>query len=149
MVKGLLYRLYEGRLFADVQRSPLPRHVGLIQDGHRRYARESGLSNPREGYRLGADKTEEVLTWCAALGIPVITLWWLSTENLARESDEIGAILQVIEERMSEWSRGRLVQQLGIRVRAVGKLELLPASVREVLQGVESATQSYNRMLLK
>jgi len=148
MVKRLLYRLYEERLFADVQRSPLPRHVGLIQDGHRRYARESGLSNPREGYRLGADKTEEVLTWCAALGIPVITLWWLSTENLARESDEIGAILQVIEERMSEWSRGRLVQQLGIRVRAVGKLELLPASVREVLQGVESATQSYNRMLL-
>ena len=148
MLKRLLYRLYEGRLFADVQRSPLPRHVGLIQDGHRRYARESGLSNPREGYRLGADKTEEVLTWCAALGIPVITLWWLSTENLARESDEIGAILQVIEERMSEWSRGRLVQQLGIRVRAVGKLELLPASVREVLQDVESATQSYNRMLL-
>lgn len=148
MLKKLLYQLYEGRLFAGVRRSPVPRHIGLIQDGHRRYARESGLSSPREGYLLGADKTEEVLTWCAALGIPVVTLWWLSTENLARESDEVAAILQVIEERMSEWSRGRLVQQLGIRVRTVGKLELLPASVREVLQNVESATQGYNRMLL-
>src|SRR5262249_57430059 len=100
LLKGFFAGLWGGGFCAVVQRSPLPRHVGLIQDGHRRYARESGLSNPREGYRLGADKTEEVLTWCAALGIPVITLWWLSTENLARESDEIGAILQVIQERM-------------------------------------------------
>src|SRR5215470_8910645 len=104
MLKQLLYRLYEARLLSSVRRSPMPRHIGLIQDGNRRYARESGFSSTREGYLLGADKTEEVLTWCAGLGIPVITLWWLSTENLARDSDEIAAILQVIQERMSEWS---------------------------------------------
>jgi short-chain Z-isoprenyl diphosphate synthase len=148
VLKNLLYRIYERQLLADVRSRPIPRHVGLIQDGNRRYAREAGLSDPREGYRLGAIKTEEVLTWCTALGIPVVTLWWLSTENLTREPDEVVAILRVIEEKMVEWMQGGLVQQLRIRVRPIGKLELLPASTLQVLRGIDSATQHYNRMLL-
>jgi short-chain Z-isoprenyl diphosphate synthase len=148
VVKNLLYRLYERQLLADVRRRPIPRHVGLIQDGNRRYARETGLSDPREGYLLGATKTEEVVTWCAGLGIPVVTLWWLSTENLTREPDEVVAILRVIEQKMAEWMQGGFVKQLRIRVRPIGKLELLPASTRQVLQGIDSATQHHDRMLL-
>lgn len=148
MLKSLLYRLYEKQLFAEILRGPIPRHVGLIQDGHRRHARESGLSDPGEGYRAGADKTEEVLTWCRELSIPVITLWWLSTENLARGPEEVAVILEVIETRMSEWAEGGLVQQLGIRVRPVGKLEALPASTREALRQVESATERNHQMLV-
>src|SRR5439155_12895926 len=53
----VLYRFYEARLLDDVIRGRLPRHLGLIQDGHRRYAREAGLSN-LNGYRLGAAKAE-------------------------------------------------------------------------------------------
>ena len=148
MLKNILYRVYERQLLADVRSRPVPRHVGLIQDGNRRYAREAGLSDPREGYLLGATKTEEVLTWCVALGIPVVTLWWLSTENLTREPDEVATILRVIEEKMAEWMQGSFVQQLQIRVRPIGKLELLPASTLQVLRGIDSATQHYNRMLL-
>jgi len=82
-LKDVLYRIYGARLLAGVRRRPVPSHLGLIQDGHRRYARQAGLSN-LEGYRLGADKAREVLTWCAELGVPMVSLWWLSTENLAR-----------------------------------------------------------------
>ena len=57
----------------------------------------------QEGYRRGAAKTEEVLTWCGDLAIPVITLWWLSTENLTREPVEVAAVLSVIEQKMVEW----------------------------------------------
>ena len=106
MLKNLLYRLYERQLLTDVRSRRIPCHVGLIQDGNRRYAREAGISDPREGYLLGATKTEEVLTWCVALGIPVVTLWWLSTENLTREPDEVATILRVIEEKMAEWMQG-------------------------------------------
>ena len=148
MLKNLLYRIYEKQLLVDVQSRRIPRHVGLIQDGNRRYIRETGLSDPREGYLLGATKTEEVLTWCAALDIPVVTLWWLSTENLTREPDEVATILRVIEEKMAEWMQGSFVQQLRIRVRPIGKLELLPASTLQALQSIDSATQHYNRMLL-
>ena len=148
MLKNLLYRVYERQLLNDVQRQPIPRHVGLIQDGNRRYAREAGLSEPREGYLLASVKTEEVLTWCAALGIPVVTLWWLSTENLTRDPDEVATILQVIEQKMAEWMQGGLVQQLRIRVRPIGKLELLPASTLQILRGIDSATQHHDRMLV-
>lgn len=148
MLKNLLYRVYERQLLNDVRRQPIPRHVGLIQDGNRRYAREAGLSEPREGYLLASVKTEEVLTWCAALGIPVVTLWWLSTENLTREPDEVATILQIIEQKMAEWMQGGLVMQLRIRVRPIGKLELLPASTLQILRGIDSATQHHDRMLV-
>jgi len=148
VLKNLLYRVYERQLLNDVRRRPIPRHVGLIQDGNRRYAREAGLSEPREGYLLASVKTEEVLTWCVALGIPVVTLWWLSTENLTREPDEVATILRVIEQKMAEWMQGGLVQQLRIRVRPIGKLELLPASTLQILRGIDSATQHHDRMLV-
>ena len=107
MLKYLLYRLYERRLLGEVARGPIPRHLGLIQDGHRRYAREAGLSNLK-GYRLGATKAEEVLTWCAQLRIPMVTLWWLSTENLRRDAVDVSAVLEVIEDKIPEWVQGGL-----------------------------------------
>jgi short-chain Z-isoprenyl diphosphate synthase len=147
MLKRILYRLYGHQLLANVLQRPTPHHLGLIQDGHRRYARRAGLSNV-EGYRLGAAKAEEVLTWCAELKIPMLSLWWLSTENLAREPDEVAAVLGVIEEKMADWIRGGLTERLGIRIRPIGKLELLPASALRALQGAETATQHHDRMLL-
>jgi short-chain Z-isoprenyl diphosphate synthase len=109
--------------------------------------REAGLSNVT-GYRLGASKAEEVLTWCAQLKIPMVTLWWLSTENLTREPDEVAAVLEVIEGKLPEWIQRGWTERLGIRIRPIGKLELLPASVREVLASAESATRDHDRLLL-
>jgi short-chain Z-isoprenyl diphosphate synthase len=147
MVKRLLYRLYERHLLNTVLQRRLPRHLGLIQDGHRRYARQAGMSN-RSGYRLGATKTEEVLAWCAELHIPMVTLWWLSTENLSREPEDVAAVLDVIESAIPEWTHGGLTDQLGIRMRPIGKLELLPASVQLTLRRAETATRHHHRLLL-
>ncbi len=148
MLKRFLYRLYERQLLAEVFRRPLPRHLGLIQDGHRRYARETGLASLAEGYRMGAEKTEEVLAWCAELGIQTVTLWWLSTENLARQPEEVADVLQVIEEKMAEWVAGGLVRRIGMRVRPIGLLDLLPAGTLNALRAAESATRQNERMLL-
>jgi len=143
----LLYRLYERRLLAAVLQRPVPKHLGLIQDGHRRYAREAGLSNST-GYALGAAKAEEVLTWCAELKIPMVTLWWLSTENFSRHPDEIGAVLDVIESKMDEWLSRGYTERLGIRVRPIGRLELLPSSALQALRRAEAATRNHDCMLL-
>jgi short-chain Z-isoprenyl diphosphate synthase len=148
MLKRLVYRLYERQLLSEVSRRPLPRHLGLIQDGHRRYAREAGLASLADGYRMGAEKTEEVLAWCAELGIPTVTLWWLSTENLARHPDEIGDVLRVIEEKMAEWVEGGLVRRLDMRVRPIGLLEALPARTLQALRAAEAETRRNERMLL-
>ena len=147
MLKALLYRLYERRLVADVLRHSLPDHLGLIQDGHRRYAREAGLSIST-GYALGAAKTEEFLTWCAELRIPLVTLWWLSTENFSRNPDDVGAVLDIIESKMGEWITTGRMDRLGIRIRPIGKLEMLPSSALKALQRAEAATRRNTRMLL-
>ncbi|MFQ6023317.1 MAG: polyprenyl diphosphate synthase [Acidiferrobacterales bacterium] len=147
-VKGILYKLYERRLLADVSQRPLPQHLGLIQDGHRRYARTRQLSDLKEGYNLGAAKTKEVLHWCVGLGIKQITLWWLSTENLARDPDDVAAVLSVIEEKLDEWIQSGLTERLGIQIRPIGKLDLLPASAVEALKRAESATQTHSRIQL-
>jgi short-chain Z-isoprenyl diphosphate synthase len=148
MLKRLLYRVYERQLLAEVGVRPLPRHLGLIQDGHRRYAREAGLASLADGYRLGAAKTEEVLGWCADLGVSTVTLWWLSTENLARQPGEVAGVLEIIEEKMAEWIEGGLARRLGMRVRPIGLLALLPARTLDALRCAEEATQDHERMLL-
>src|SRR5262245_50567504 len=147
MIKGLIYRFYEQRLLREILHGRLPRHLGLIQDGHRRYARAAGLSNVN-GYRLGAAKAEEVLTWCAQLAIPMVTLWWLSPENLRREPDDVAAVLEVIEGKLPEWTTQGLTDRLGIRIRAIGKLDLLPRSVQRALQSAEATTGHHDRLLL-
>lgn len=147
-VKGILYKLYERRLLAEVARRPLPQHLGLIQDGHRRYARTKRLADLKQGYNLGAAKTEEVLAWCVQLGIQEITLWWLSTENLARDPDDVAAVLSVIEQKLDEWVQTGVTQRLGIQIRPIGKLELLPAQAVKALQRAESATRKFDRIVL-
>lgn len=146
-LKGILYRLYEQQLLAGILQRPVPRHLGLIQDGHRRYARHAGLSN-LEGYRLGADKATHVLTWCTELKIPMVSLWWLSTENLARASADVAAVLTVIEEKVAQWLHGGLAERLRIRIRPIGKLDLLPASTLQLLRDAEAATRDHDAILL-
>ena len=147
-VKGILYKLYERRLLTEIGQRPMPQHLGLIQDGHRRYARHTGLTDFRQGYHLGASKTEEVLTWCVELGVPRVTLWWLSTENLSRDPEEVASVLNVIEDRLAEWVEGGLAERLGIRIRPIGKLELLPASAIAALRGAEAATRQHQGLVI-
>jgi short-chain Z-isoprenyl diphosphate synthase len=147
MLKRFLYRLYERRLVGEVKERPMPRHIGLIQDGNRRFAQAAGISK-LEGYRLAAAKTEEVLTWCTELEIPMVTLWWLSTENLSRHSEDVRAVVEVIEHTLAEWIQGGLTERLGIRIRPIGDLALLPASTIRALQSAESATRDRNRILV-
>src|SRR5262249_21420692 len=101
-----------------------------------------------KGYRLGATKAEEVLTWCAQLRIPMVTLWWLSTENLSREVVDVSAVLEVIEATIPEWVHGGLAARLGMRIRPIGKLDLLPDSVLGALELAAAATDHHDRLLL-
>jgi short-chain Z-isoprenyl diphosphate synthase len=78
----------------------------------------------------------------------MVTLWWLSTENLGRDSADVGAVLDVIDSTIPEWTRSGFTKRLGIRIRAIGKLELLPDAVQRMLREAESATGHHDRLLL-
>ena len=118
-----MYRLYEMRLRHGLSpsRSELPRHIAVLCDGNRRWAREHRHDDVSYGYRAGARKIAEMLRWCQEAGIEMATVYLLSTENLQRDSGELASLIEIITEVVEEicapanhWS-----------VRTVGDLELL------------------------
>jgi short-chain Z-isoprenyl diphosphate synthase len=143
-----LYRLYEGRLLSQVRRHPVPRHVGLILDGNRRYGRQHNLTDPREIYAAGAEKLDDLLSWCADLSIPAITLWVFSTDNFDRRPEEVSGILGAIEAKLWRLARDPRVHRRKVRVRAMGRLALLPESTLAAVRAAEAATSGYDDMQL-
>lgn len=138
MVSGILYRAYERRLEVGLRGSALPRHVGVILDGNRRYARQAGLGSFADGHRAGADKVHELVSWCEDLKIPHITVWLLSTDNLRREPDELGDLCGIIAQTVTQLAtEGQVTSR---RVSAVGALDVLPDELRRALKQAEEDT---------
>jgi short-chain Z-isoprenyl diphosphate synthase len=133
-VRDLVYRLYERRLEASLTKHSVPRHVGVILDGNRRWARSAGLADVSHGHQKGADHIFELLGWCRQAGVEVVTLWLLSTDNLARSATEVEALLRIIEETVT----GLAAQ--GWHVKPVGALDLLPGQTAQVLKDAAEAT---------
>jgi short-chain Z-isoprenyl diphosphate synthase len=136
----LIYRFYERRLESEVRRGAMPRHVGVLPDGNRRYARKAGLAALGDGHRRGADNVERLITWCDELRIPVVTLWVLSTENFQRPPEELAAIFEIVEENVDRLAAGQVASPTPRRIRAVGQRELLPASTLAAIERMEAAT---------
>ena len=110
----------------------LPRHLGVIMDGNRRYAAEHRLpSGPSDGHRAGARNLLSLIAWCLSIGVPCATVWALSDDNLRRGPTEVAALLELVATFLDEAARGRpFLAAYGVRVRVVGDLALLPADVQ-------------------
>ena len=134
-MRQLAYGLYERRLAATLPPSVVPKHVGVILDGNRRWARASG-AGAAEGHRAGADRILDFLGWCEDAGVERVTLWLLSTDNLTRPPQELADLLGIIEEVV-----GRLAAAGRWRVHPVGALDLLPAATARTLKEHEEATR--------
>jgi hypothetical protein len=87
VLRSLAYSWYARRLRSRLAGQPVPRHVALIMDGNRRWARQMGMANPSLGHKHGAEHVEDVLRWCEAAGIRHVTVFVCSTENLLRRDD--------------------------------------------------------------
>ena len=145
-LKEPLYRIYELRLRQGLaaSKSALPRHIAVLCDGNRRWARDAGYDDVSYGYRMGAAKIAEMLRWCQEAGIEMATVYLLSTENLRRDPAELAALIEIITDVVEEicapanrWS-----------VRTVGDLELIgeePARrLREAVLSTEAAAGSFH-----
>jgi short-chain Z-isoprenyl diphosphate synthase len=143
-----LYRYYEHRLLRQVRSRPLPGHIGLILDGNRRFGLRHNLIEPEDIYTAGANKLDHLLDWCVDLGIRAITLWVFSTENLRRRPEEISGILSALEQKLDLLTKHPQVHHQRIRVRAIGRLELLPKSTFAALREAEAVTEGYDGMCL-
>ncbi|HWN53396.1 MAG TPA: polyprenyl diphosphate synthase [Xanthobacteraceae bacterium] len=147
-VPAALYRIYERRLARQVRALAVPRHVGVILDGNRRHGRQRQLTDPEEVYTVGANKLDDLLNWCVELGIPAVTLWVLSTDNLARKPQEVSGILAAIETKLLQLAKAPQIHRQRVRVRAIGRLDLLPAPTLAAVRAAEVATQDYDGLHL-
>jgi short-chain Z-isoprenyl diphosphate synthase len=135
-VREVLTQVYEHRLARALETAELPRHVGVIIDGNRRWARDMGLEDVSEGHRRGADKIADFLGWCDEAGIGVVTIFLLSTDNLTRAEPELVPLLRIIEGVVADLS----AVDRRWHLRAMGALELLPAETVAVLKQAEELT---------
>lgn len=124
MALGLLYRIYERNLLAGLDRDRLPRHIGVVLDGHRRYAREEGLSSYTDSYRVGMRRFEDFLGWANEFDIPAVTAWVLSKENLSRPSEELDPYFDVLIELFGRLPG--LCEEYDMAIKFIGSLDLLP-----------------------
>jgi len=140
-VSDLLYGIYERRLSAQLDPAHLPRHVGAIVDGNRRWAKDAG-HDLRSGYQAGAAKVDEFLEWCHELGVGTVTFWVLSTDNLQRDPGEVDSIMIAVEDMVD-----RLADDGRWRLNLLGSLELLPAeSVGRLKRAAERSANNGSSM---
>src|SRR5438309_8287093 len=116
-MRSLLYYLYGRRLLRQVRGRSVPQHLGIILDGNRRYALERGVPDLREAYALGAERLDDVLEWCAEVGISAVSLWVFSTDNFRRSATEISGILSAIESNLTRLARHPSPHDVALRFR--------------------------------
>jgi short-chain Z-isoprenyl diphosphate synthase len=136
-MRAAVYALYERRLRAHMEGMPVPRHVAIMVDGNRRWARAAGFDDVSHGHLVGARHIANLLEWCSEVGVAHVTIWMLSTDNLVNRAPEeleplLGIIAGVAHELSGPSQRWR--------VKAVGALDLLPAETTEALKTAEEAT---------
>ncbi|WP_306231274.1 polyprenyl diphosphate synthase [Agrococcus beijingensis] len=132
----LVYRYYERRLKRDLEAGATPRHIAMIIDGNRRWAREQKLASVGHGHRAGAAKLHEFVDWNAEIGVEVVTLYLLSRDNLTgRSGDELHELCEIIADLTDDLSR-----KPGRRIRHVGDTRGLPEPLIATLEGAVART---------
>lgn len=139
--------VYEKVLLEDIKKGPLPRHVGIITDGNRRYARDQGISE-NEGHVRGKDKLEEVLQWCMDLGIKIVTVYAFSTENFNRDKKEVDFLFRMINDAFLDLMSDERIYKNRINVRIIGDTTVLPQFLRDTIEKTESITKEHDQFRL-
>jgi len=141
-LRDVLLGAYERRLAASLRQQKLPRHVGVMLDGNRRWARANG-ANTAQGHQAGADNIKPLLGWCEEAGVQVVTLWLLSTDNLNRPAKELRPLLTIIEHVVTDLAASRRWQ-----LNPVGALDLLPVETARCLKNAADATRDVHAMIV-
>jgi len=147
LLSDAAYQAYEKRLLTQVRAGPIPKHMAIIMDGNRRFARELGLATV-EGHEKGRLKLEELLDWCLDLGIRILTVYAFSTENLRRDDSEVRYLMKAFAENFRRAGDDERVHKHGIQIRAFGRRDLLPQDVQDAIAYAEERSKDYTNYRL-
>ena len=145
MGENIIYKLYDWYISKDLDPNKMPKHVAIIMDGNRRYAKLQGNKNILKGHELGVDILENVLDWSIELGIEIITAYAFSTENFNRPESEVDGLMKLFVINFKRLVDHEKIHKNEVRVKVVGRTELLPDEVKEAIRDAEEATKHYNK----
>ncbi|MBP3088906.1 isoprenyl transferase [Corynebacterium sp. sy017] len=134
-----VYPFYERRLLKELADAAQPKHVAVMCDGNRRWAKEAGFSDVTHGHRVGARKIGELVRWCQSTTVELVTIYLLSTENLSRSDVELQLLFDIIADVVDELA----ALETKCRVRLVGHLDLLPDQFRQRVERAAQATDKH------
>jgi len=141
---SLTYGVYERILWSQIKDKPVPEHIGIILDGNRRWASHRML-DPIVGHEYGAKKIEDLLTWCFELNVKTVTMYVFSTENFDRSKRELDHIMWLAESKLKDILANKALHENRVRIKFIGRLDLLPETVRSLASKVEEETESYDK----
>jgi tritrans,polycis-undecaprenyl-diphosphate synthase [geranylgeranyl-diphosphate specific] len=141
------YKLYEKWLWYQVRNGEKLEHIAIILDGNRRWASENDV-NPWLGHWKGAEKVEQLLDWCNKLNVKSVTLYTFSTENFRRPKHEVEEIMRIAEEKFRLLLTNERIHRDKVHVKVIGRVNLLPSSLQELIANVERATANYDKQFL-
>ncbi|WP_296856950.1 polyprenyl diphosphate synthase [uncultured Methanobrevibacter sp.] len=147
MAENVLYRLYEWYISRGLSQDKMPKHVAIIMDGNRRFSKLQGNIDVVKGHEIGVDTLEKVLDWSIELGIEIITAYAFSTENFNRSEHEVEGLMKLFVKNFKRLVTHEKIHKNEVRVKVVGRTELLPESVREAIKEAEEASAHYNKRL--
>ena len=142
-----VYKAYEKWLWYQVKNGTKPEHIAIILDGNRRWASGKAL-DPWFGHEVGAERVEDLLDWCLRLDVKSITLYAFSTENFSRSTSEVEEILRIASEEFRKILTDERIHKNRVRVKAIGRVTLLPDPLQQLIAEVEKATESYDQHFL-
>ncbi len=122
---------------------PVPNHLAIIQDGNRRYALKEGNS-AYKGHEQGVETTEKVLNLCKETDIKHLTVYAFSTENFKRNESELKDLFNLFTKEFNKIPKDQRIHRNKIRVRSIGRVDLLPNQVKEAIKKAEKSTKDYD-----
>jgi tritrans,polycis-undecaprenyl-diphosphate synthase [geranylgeranyl-diphosphate specific] len=141
------YKIYQKWLWSQIKHGEKPEHIAIILDGNRRWANEQEI-NPWLGHQQGAETVEKLLDWCQIIGVKFVTLYTFSTENFRRPLGEIEEIMRIAEAKFRKLLTDERIHNNRVHVKVIGRVNLLPESLQQLIAEVEKATEMYDNQFL-
>lgn len=127
----------------------IPNHIGFILDGNRRWAEKHNIPRWMGHMKGGVPKTEDVLDWCLELGVPQVSMFVLSTENLDRPKKEVESILDAVYKGLEILEKKQsLLDKYEVHVKFVGELNRLPPKMLKIIGKIMQKTAKYQKKVL-
>jgi len=142
-----IYQLYEWYISRNLTPERMPKHIAIIMDGNRRYSKIQGNINVVKGHEIGVDTLEKVLDWSIDLGIEIVTAYAFSTENFNRPTKEVEGLMNLFVKNFKRIVEHEKIHKNEVKVKVVGRTELLPEKVRKAIHEAEESTKHYNKKL--